>query len=1098
MKQITKLLVKTAMVAVAGLLATTLAWGVDYSELYNSGSFTGVETHSYTQNKTFTLNGKSWTASVSQVSGSVFYLGCNNNNASKGILNSNTTFSAVVTALCSADATYNTNKTTAHAYALLFDNAYSNVTKVTFNWSGGNNAFQVYLFGDSGSGYVLLSSTDYATSGTTTAGSVEWTGDATNYSKFAIVARPGATNSTATNKTLRVSSFVIYETDGGGSACATPTFSPAAGEVLSGTTVTLSTETDDATIYYTMGADPANPTSSSTEYTSPIDITSATTIKAIAIKDGLDDSSVASASYTIATPLTTMDDVFSAATTAGSTATSKFITFDDWVISAVNGNNAYITDGTKGAIIYGSGHGFATGDILSGTVSCKVQLYRGSSEITELTSTSTGLTVTKGGTITPVTNVGIAGLSGVNTGAVFSYEGLAYDGSVLSDGVNSITPYTTLYSFTLESGKSYNITGMYLQFDSTKEILPRSASDIAEAVVPTVTTSTSSLSSFSYQVDNGPSEAKSFTVSGSNLSANISLSVTSDYEISLSSGSGYTSSLSIEPTAGEVSSTTVYVRLKADKTVGDYAGTVTLSSTGATGKSVSLSGTVEALNVTWDLSTNSSTSASADLVTWSSPYVTMTLAKGESSTNANNYLASSDPHTRIYKDQILTITPAVGYAATSIVITATTSSYVAGFTGNSWTNASSSTSGTVVTVTPTSGTTASSVIISAACRATSVKVYYEVDTTPSVAVSSNSVGSTASGTKGTITITYLNFTLDEADVNFYAADGTTPATYDWLTASINGDNNVSYVVDPYHGASDRTAYFKVYALDDSSNDYESELITVTQTAYDSGVASLLFAFDGGRDDVAGTSGLMQSGLGTDYSSSPKLKFDDTGDYLVLQFDSQAASVSFDIKTNSFSGGTFKVQESADGINYSDLATYNDEITTTRTENLTPAATTRYIKWIYTLKSSGNIALGNISVEKEASPTTLSLNATFNGGRYWVSFFNSTKTCRLPEGAQAFTMNSDHKLYLLGDDGTVIPKNTAVVIMADSATIMLTVVADTSVSVNGGGNILNGSDSSVDVSALSETPYVLGIKKGELGFYEYTGTDIPAGKAYYEE
>jgi len=792
-----------------------------------------------------------------------------------------------------------------------------------------------------------------------------------------------------------------------------------------------------------------------------------------------------------------MDAIFSAATTAGSTATSKYITFSNWVISAVNGSNAYITDGTKGAVIYSTGHGFETGDILSGTVLCKVQLYRGSAEITELTSTSTGLTVTKGGTITPVTNVGIASLSGVNTGAVFSYEGLAYNGSVLSDGVNSITPYTTLYSFSLENGKSYDITGLYLQYNSTKEILPRSASDIVEAVVPTITASVSSLSGFTYQVGNGPGDAKSFTVSGTNLSGNVNLSVTSNYEISLSSGSGYTSSLSIEPTEGEISSTTVYVRLKADKTVGDYAGTITLSSEGATNKSVTLSGIVENLNVTWDLSTNSSTSASADLVTWTSSNVTMTLAKGASSTNANNYLASSDAHTRIYKDQVLTITPSAGYAVTNIEITGT-SGNVAGFTGNSWTNASASTSGTVVTVTPTIGTSASSVVISAACRATSVKVYYEVDTTPSIAVSANSIESSAAGTNGIITITYLNFVLDEADITFYESDGTTPATYDWISASINGDNNVSYSVDPYHGASDRTAYFKVYALDDSANDYESELITVTQTAYDSGTASLTFEFNGGRDDVASTSGLMSSGLGDDYGSSPKLKFDNTGDYLVLQFDSQAASVSFDIKTNGFSEGTFKVLESSDGINYSDLATYNTEISTTQSESLTPAATTRYIKWIFTQKSTGNFALGNISVAKEASASTLSLNATYNGGRYWVSFFESNSTFSLPAGAQAFTMSSDHKLYLLGGDGTIIPKNTAVIIMASSATIMLTVVDDTSVSISGGGNILEGSDSAVDVSGLSGTPYVLGIKKGVLGFYEYTGTDIPAGKAYYEE
>ena len=184
-------------------------WSQNYAELY-SASFTTVATHQYTQNKTFTLSGKSWTASVSQVNGSVFYLGCNSNNASKGVLGNNSTFSAVNTALTAEDNQYTSG--TDHAYALLFDNSYSDVTKVVFEWDGGNNAFQVYLFGDSGSGYVLLNKRNYASSGTSVSGSVEWTGTSTNFTKFAIVARPGTTSTTATNKTLRASKFRIYKT----------------------------------------------------------------------------------------------------------------------------------------------------------------------------------------------------------------------------------------------------------------------------------------------------------------------------------------------------------------------------------------------------------------------------------------------------------------------------------------------------------------------------------------------------------------------------------------------------------------------------------------------------------------------------------------------------------------------------------------------------------------------------------------------------------------------------------------------------------------------------------------------------------------------
>lgn len=79
-------------------------------------------------------------------------------------------------------------------------------------------------------------------------------------------------------------------------ATATPTATPAAGQVASGTEVTLATTTVGATIYYT--TDGTTPDASSDVYTDPIAITAAVTIKAIAVKAGLDGSTVLSAAYT--------------------------------------------------------------------------------------------------------------------------------------------------------------------------------------------------------------------------------------------------------------------------------------------------------------------------------------------------------------------------------------------------------------------------------------------------------------------------------------------------------------------------------------------------------------------------------------------------------------------------------------------------------------------------------------------------------------------------------------------------------------------------------------------------------------------------------
>ena len=87
---------------------------------------------------------------------------------------------------------------------------------------------------------------------------------------------------------------------------ATPEFSVESGEVDSGTSVTITCATDGAKIYYTK--DETEPTAESTEYTDAISVTPPMTLKAIAVKDGMNNSAVASVSYTIYTPKYSVGD----------------------------------------------------------------------------------------------------------------------------------------------------------------------------------------------------------------------------------------------------------------------------------------------------------------------------------------------------------------------------------------------------------------------------------------------------------------------------------------------------------------------------------------------------------------------------------------------------------------------------------------------------------------------------------------------------------------------------------------------------------------------------------------------------------------------
>lgn len=83
-----------------------------------------------------------------------------------------------------------------------------------------------------------------------------------------------------------------------GLQCAKPTADPTSGEVTSGDTVALACATSGAVILYTL--DGSTPAFGSSVYSTPIALTAAKTIKAMAVKSGFSNSEIMSESYTIA------------------------------------------------------------------------------------------------------------------------------------------------------------------------------------------------------------------------------------------------------------------------------------------------------------------------------------------------------------------------------------------------------------------------------------------------------------------------------------------------------------------------------------------------------------------------------------------------------------------------------------------------------------------------------------------------------------------------------------------------------------------------------------------------------------------------------
>lgn len=201
------------------------------------------------------------------------------------------------------------------------------------------------------------------------------------------IALSGITNETVITLTSSTTKrFVVWGasavvSSGGTPTVAIPTFSPAAGTYSSAQTVTISTETDGATIHYT--TDGNDPTTSSATYKNAINISETTTLKAVAVKDGMNNSIVASATYTIIEPYANIA-ALTAATTS-TTAATGFVTLSNAVVTYVNGSNAYIQDASGAVLLYLNNHGLTAGDVLNGTTATVTYALRnGNPQITAI------------------------------------------------------------------------------------------------------------------------------------------------------------------------------------------------------------------------------------------------------------------------------------------------------------------------------------------------------------------------------------------------------------------------------------------------------------------------------------------------------------------------------------------------------------------------------------------------------------------------------------------------------------------------------------------------------------------------------------------
>ncbi len=188
------------------------------------------------------------------------------------------------------------------------------------------------------------------------------------------------------------------------------------------------------------------------------------------------------------------------------------------------------------------------------------------------------------------------------TGATDNIQISSSDVSATLPGNNTLASGTRTFSVTASTVGSSTVTASNLTNGS---ITASQSASITVNPTPIITATPSGLAAFTTNYGTA-STAQAFTVSGSNLIANITVTAPTGYEVSKTVGgaSGYAATQTLTQTSGSVSNVIVYVRLTSAAVIGSNSGNVAMSSTSATTINTAVSGSVNATLIAgWDFQT---------------------------------------------------------------------------------------------------------------------------------------------------------------------------------------------------------------------------------------------------------------------------------------------------------------------------------------------------------------------------------------------------------------------------------------------------------------------------------------------------------------
>ncbi len=365
---------------------------------------------------------------------------------------------------------------------ITISSAVGNITKVEFNCQ--SNAYATVFANSTVSEGSISSRNQLAT----------WTGDADSFT---------IRNTSQT----RVDQIIVTYTAGG--SVAAPTISPNGGNFGSSQEVTLS-HADGGTIYYTLNGD--DPTESSTLYTAPFTINETTTVKAIAVLDGV-SSSVASATFT---------DIGVANLVEANAVNqnSPFIFTGNAVVAyhQVKNNNHFIwlrdLDATSGGgMLYNPDNNVTTqGAVLTSGWQATTTLYNNWIEYTNATGISQN-NAYQIQTVQPFDRTEVTLTDAhMNEFIVLNRVTLTGSGNNWTATTESNKTHTLFNNFgvSVVAGKKYNIKGAVVKYNTTIQVYILEAEEVTSSD-PTLTVNPTALTI------NDSGTNNTFTVEGSNL-----------------------------------------------------------------------------------------------------------------------------------------------------------------------------------------------------------------------------------------------------------------------------------------------------------------------------------------------------------------------------------------------------------------------------------------------------------------------------------------------------------------------------------------------------------------------------------------------------